>query len=404
MDWQQLFRLKCGIRYHPWGERPRDGTTPCIASLVGVEAEPEQAFAELWIGAHPDLPSEVVLPDGKTPLPEFLSRRPEQVLGPTVRDMGFDTLPFLLKVLSCEQALSIQAHPDRELARTLHRRDPANYPDGNHKPEIAIGLDGMEALCQLRRPAEVRADLLRLGPLREAFAPPAPRENASPDEWLRHACRRIVELPEQDAARILGDLRNSLRSGDVADPRDDLFLRLASQFPGDRGALWAYLLNHLHLAHDQAVYLAPDEPHAYVRGTVIECMASSDNVVRAGLTDKFTDDQVFLDMLTYRGGPAPTVLPVETGPGHWVYRVPCPEFQVELWRPKTGPPATKRSGGLVSVLLVTQGRAVLRTPGTCVEAERGSVWLWPAALDELCVTAVAPLEIFRALPNPDWRS
>lgn len=404
MDWQQLFRLKCEVRYHPWGEFSRDGVEPYIASLVGVNADPGQGFAELWIGDHPQLPSHVSLGSNDTPLPDFVAAQPDEILGPTVLDMGFDTLPFLLKVLSCEMALSVQAHPDKRLAEAFHRRDPANYPDANHKPEIAIGLAGMEALCQLRRPADVRADMLRLSPLRGAFGPLASQEDLSPDEWLRHACRRIVELPDRNAAELLDDLRRTLEDTHVDDPRDDLFLRLVSQFPGDRGALWAYLLNHLHLARDHAVFLAPDEPHAYIRGTIVECMASSDNVVRAGLTGRFTDDRAFLDMLTYRAVPAPTMLPVRTEPGHWVYRVPCPEFQVELWRQEPGPPRTKHSGGLVSVLLVTQGRARLSAPGASVEAERGSVWLWPAALGGLNVTALDPVEVFRALPNPDWRT
>ena len=36
----------------------------------------------------------------------------------------------------------------------------------------------------------------------------------------------------------------------------------------------------------QAIYLAANVPHAYVSGQLIECMATSDNVVRAGLTPK----------------------------------------------------------------------------------------------------------------------
>ncbi len=36
----------------------------------------------------------------------------------------------------------------------------------------------------------------------------------------------------------------------------------------------------------QAIYLAANVPHAYVSGELVECMATSDNVVRAGLTPK----------------------------------------------------------------------------------------------------------------------
>lgn len=382
----------------------RDGVTPYIASLIGVEAEPDQNFAEMWIGGHPQLPSQVCLAGQDTPLPEFLALHPEETLGAAVLDMGFDALPFLLKVLSCERALSVQAHPDKGLAETLHRRDPTHYPDANHKPEIAIALSGMEALCQFRQPADVRADLRRLGPLREAFGRLASEEHAGHAEWLRRACQLVVQLAPAHAARLIDALCRTLDATGAANPRDGLFLRLVSQFPRDRGPLWAYLLNHLHLTRDQAVFLAPDEPHAYVQGTIIECMANSDNVVRAGLTGKLTDDQVFLDMLTYSGGPVPAMLPVRTEDGDWLYRAPCPEFQVELWRQGRDLPKTKRSDGLVSVLLVTEGRARLGTPSTSVEAERGSAWLWPAALAELNVAALEPVEIFRALPNPQWRT
>ena len=39
-----------------------------------------------------------------------------------------DKLPFLLKVLSIQKALSIQAHPDKKLAKQLHENDSKNYP------------------------------------------------------------------------------------------------------------------------------------------------------------------------------------------------------------------------------------------------------------------------------------
>ncbi len=43
-------------------------------------------------------------------------------------------LPFLMKVLSVNQALSIQAHPDKKLAEKLFAQ--GTYPDDNHKPEV----------------------------------------------------------------------------------------------------------------------------------------------------------------------------------------------------------------------------------------------------------------------------
>ena len=40
------------------------------------------------------------------------------------------------------------------------------------------------------------------------------------------------------------------------------------------------------LSGAQAIYLAANVPHAYVSGELVECMATSDNVIRAGLTPK----------------------------------------------------------------------------------------------------------------------
>lgn len=57
-------------------------------------------------------------------------------------------------------------------------------------------------------------------------------------------------------------------------------LRLAQQFPGDPGAMSPLFLNYLLIAPGESFFMAANEPHAYVAGEIIECMACSDNVVR----------------------------------------------------------------------------------------------------------------------------
>jgi mannose-6-phosphate isomerase len=57
-------------------------------------------------------------------------------------------------------------------------------------------------------------------------------------------------------------------------------LRLAQQFPGDSGAMAPLFLNYLLIAPGESFFMAANEPHAYVAGEIIECMACSDNVVR----------------------------------------------------------------------------------------------------------------------------
>jgi mannose-6-phosphate isomerase len=79
-------------------------------------------------------------------------------------------LPFLLKVLSADQALSIQVHPSRAQAqagfraeneRGLAPDDPArNYVDDWPKPELLYALTPFEVLAGLRPPADA-AQFLR---------------------------------------------------------------------------------------------------------------------------------------------------------------------------------------------------------------------------------------------------
>ena len=49
--------------------------------------------------------------------------------------------------------------------------------------------------------------------------------------------------------------------------------------------------------------LQANVPHAYLSGQLIECMATSDNVIRAGLTPKLRDTKVLCNSLTYSQEP-----------------------------------------------------------------------------------------------------
>ena len=45
-----------------------------------------------------------------------------------------------------------------------------------------------------------------------------------------------------------------------------LLLRLNGQFPGDIGCFCVFFLNFVHLHPGESLYLAPNEPHAYLHG------------------------------------------------------------------------------------------------------------------------------------------
>lgn len=88
-------------------------------------------------------------------------------------------------------------------------------------------------------------------------------------------------------------------------PRDlaELVIRLNGQFPNDIGLFVLFFLNYVKLEPGEAMFLKADDIHAYISGDIIECMASSDNVVRAGFTPKFKDVDTLTKMLTYSYAP-----------------------------------------------------------------------------------------------------
>jgi len=52
--------------------------------------------------------------------------------------------------------LAKKAHPDKDVAARLHADNPQAYADSNHKPEMAIALTPLQAMCGFRR-IEVRS-------------------------------------------------------------------------------------------------------------------------------------------------------------------------------------------------------------------------------------------------------
>jgi mannose-6-phosphate isomerase len=82
--------------------------------------------------------------------------------------------------------------------------------------------------------------------------------------------------------------------------KEELVLQLEKQYPADVGVLAIFFLNYVKLVPGEAVYLDANVPHAYLSGEIVECMAASDNVVRAGFTPKFRDTQTLCSMLTYK--------------------------------------------------------------------------------------------------------
>lgn len=326
-----LLLVKGVVQHYAWG-LPADRSA--VARLAHPAGDaPAEPHAELWMGTHPKGPS--VALDGGPPLREALGGR---------------DLPFLFKVLSVGRALSVQAHPDKERARRLHAERPDVYRDPNHKPEMACAVSRFEALCGFRPPEQVAHFLGAVPEFRAAagedLAAAFERAVASGNGGggVRDALRGLfTAVMKRGAAEVregVEALAARVRAGGAAAlppppgwsaAEGDLELhelvpRLNEQYPGDVGVFAPFLLNAFALQPGEAVFLGPNEPHAYLDGECVEVMACSDNVVRAGLTPKLRDVDVLCDMLTYHTGRPRVLRGGATDARTRSYPVPVDEF------------------------------------------------------------------------------
>ena len=109
----------------------------------------------------------------------------------------------------------------------------------------------------------------------------------------------LMSTDESSVQQLTAALAERLAAKPDRSAADELALRLYAQYPGDVGLFSVYFLNQLTLQPGQAFFMGPNRPHAYIRGDCLEVMATSDNVVRAGLTPKYKDVDTLTTMLTY---------------------------------------------------------------------------------------------------------
>ena len=281
-------------------------------------------YSELWMGTHTSGPS--FLADGSASLQQYLE---DQHLP--------GELPYLFKVLSIDKPLSIQAHPDEELAQQLHRDFPDIYKDPHHKPELACALTPFEALCGFRSVPDVFQLLFSFGEelvdlLGGKVALSTLRESGIPESQV---LKSLFSTLMRTSNEVAGEKEQAMiqrlaRLSQEENSFCKLLSTLDRHFPGDVGVFCAFFLNHIVLQPGEAIFLGPNVPHAYLSGNCIECMACSDNVVRAGLTPKLRDADVLLKMLEYE----PKQFPITSGErvDEFCWRFPVPVSEFLLYR------------------------------------------------------------------------
>lgn len=373
-----MHRLTNQVRSYAWG------SPTALPALLGTPAT-GRPQAELWLGAHPTAPSMLRRTGEETRLDAAIAAEPERLLGTrTVQRFGA-RLPYLLKVLAADAPLSLQVHPGAAQARAGHDREesasiPAgaperSYPDPHAKPELLVAIEPFVALCGFRAPAAIVADLRLLDhPLAHRLV--TDLGTGPPRQALRAALSRVLALDSKECARVLKSLVACLahRAGS---PAATTVVELARRYPADGGVLAAILLDRVELQPGEALYIPPGQLHAYLRGTALEVMGSSDNVLRAGLTEKHIDIAEVLATVRFDALPVPGVRPDSRG-GIRHYRAGTGEFALSLREPDATP--LHLAGDVPRIVLALAGTARLRaTSGARLSLARGESAFLPAS-------------------------
>jgi mannose-6-phosphate isomerase len=249
----------------------------------------------------------------------------------------FGRLPYLMKVLAAAAPLSLQVHPTQRQAQLGYAAEESaavprdaphrRYKDPHHKPEMVVAVTDFEALCGLRAAEDAHRIMVGLDVAHPRWRPTL---SALADGNVGAVFADLVRRPDAELVSAVAQAAHRRRdAGCEHDPEDETVLELAAAYPGDPGVVLSLLLNRVTLAPGQALFLPAGNVHAYLHGTAIEVMASSDNVLRCGLTPKFVDVDELLSVVSLSPVAVPWVQPRHEG-GIAQYRPEAAEFSLDV--------------------------------------------------------------------------
>ncbi|MDW6002148.1 mannose-6-phosphate isomerase, class I [Vibrio mangrovi] len=316
------------------------GSTQSINHLFNIPNPEHQPQAEIWMGAHPGGCSQIISGNQQHSLAGFIQSHLSLCLSEQIRQ-AYGALPFLFKVLAAEKALSIQVHPckqDAEIgfAQENQQQIPLdapqrNYKDPNHKPELVYALTPYHALNGFRPLEEIIQTLTEMNILPIESLVNQLRADRSESGFQSFFVHLLSLSGEQKSLAIQALLAYAAQYQEE-NRLARLILELAQDYPEDIGLFSAILLHYVVLQPGEAMYLDARTPHAYLKGTGLEVMASSDNVLRAGLTPKHIDVQELAKCTSFAPKPKETLLvsPKKEGEIRH-YPVPVSDFKFSIY-------------------------------------------------------------------------
>jgi mannose-6-phosphate isomerase len=158
----------------------------------------------------------------------------------------------------------------------------------------------------------------------------------------------------------------------------------------DKGIFSIYLFNLVHLKKGEAIFQPAGMPHAYLEGQNVEVMANSDNVLRAGLTDKHIDVPELLKHVKFEATIPQLINPEST---HRVFNSPAEEFEMHqyLLKKHQQETMTTRTG---EIFLVMDGHVQVSASNEIRSFTKGQCF-FVVADTPLVFSAVSNASLFR---------
>lgn len=398
------YKLFNKIQNYEWGTKNENAFIP---NIIGIKAQRDLPYAELWIGAHPKASSEIEFDGEKIQLKDFIARFTKECLGEFVSEKFNGQFPFLLKILSADKALSIQTHPNKKDAEKLHKKDPKNYPDDNHKPEIAIAVDSLIAIAGFRPINEIERNIKSLPELNllidEIFINDL--QNSETEEMKKESIKNLYSAlmrkaeDKNNLSACVSNICNRLNSKKELTFEENQFLIQHKLYGVDIGLFSFFFFNMVDLQPGQAIFTSAGVPHAYIKGNIIECMANSDNVVRAGLTNKFKDVDTLLGILQYDFKKY-VIINSERKTDEFVYKTSAEEFEVSAFDKRTDFKKEIKFNNKPSVYLITEGvlevEWIYNGEKNIEQFKKGDSFFVPASLSDYSVKSLQSCRYFVA--------
>jgi mannose-6-phosphate isomerase len=388
--------LKNPVQEYAWG------SYSAIQELLGQPSPSEKPMAEMWMGAHSKAPSKVLIGDQWRSLDEVIDGSPASILGKRVAEKFANKLPFLFKVLAVSSPLSVQVHPNLEQARegfaaenrlgTPLDAPNRNYRDDNHKPELLLALTYFTGLNGFRRIEEISGLMERIAP--EGFSDELALLRKKPEpSGLKSFFNSLMTMEKPRLKQVLGEALRLAEKRADQDPAFHWMVELNREYPEDIGVLSPVMLNFVELRPGDAMYIEAGHLHCYLNGLALELMANSDNVLRGGLTPKYTDVPELLKLVEFETGPVLPVRPDGVGTCESLYQTPAREFMLSVISVNKGKAFESSRDRSVEIIICMEGEADIADPGTgeVLALTRGRSVIVPSSVQQYRIDGMATL-------------